>query len=307
LTPYFFRRKFDIVNMHSQNPLAKLFVIFGNPRVIVQTDHGTSLSSPVRRKQRVVLASRVLSPFFDHYIAVSNSMRRSLEVREKIPSHKITQIYNGVDVHAISKVCSEKSACLKRSLSLEPSIPVLGTIGRLAPEKEYPLLLKSLSLLKKQGRRFITLIVGDGPDKSILQYLITRMGLNGNVLMLGERNDAIDLIELFDVFLFTSSGEAFPITLLEAMAKAKPIVAFDVEGVNEAVLNDHTGFLVPFGDVEGLAEKAMVLVESRDLAAQMGKRALNLVSARFNLKTNIRMLEDLYNSLLGGFSAFRIR
>ena len=289
--------RIDIVNIHGQNPLGKLCSVLSGAPVIVHTDHGTTVGSPVTRRQRVVLFNRLLTPFINHFIAISQGMKQSLRLREKIPGNKITLIHNGVDVDAISKVSCNKTE-LRESLGIPPDIPVLGTVGRLAPEKQYPLLLKSLSILKNQGIEFVTLIVGDGPDRKPLESLAKKMSLNDQVRFLGQRNDVIQLLEFMDVFVFSSGGEAFSITLLEAMAKAKPIVAFDAEGVNEAVVSTETGFLVSFEDVEEFANKVKLLLESPELVLRMGKSGIERVNTEFDIRSNIKKLEALYESLL---------
>jgi glycosyltransferase involved in cell wall biosynthesis len=124
------------------------------------------------------------------------------------------------------------------------------------------------------------------------------MRLNDCVRFLGYRNDVHRLLEIMDVFLFSSGGEAFSITLLEAMAKTKPIVAFDVEGVNEAVVDNHTGFLVPFGDVKAFAAKAQALLDAPPLRKQMGRAAFEHVTANFDIRKTIRKLEELYVGLM---------
>lgn len=291
------RKKAAIVNIHGQNPLGKLCSILSGAQVVIHTDHGTTLGSPVKRRSRVVLSNRLLTPFIDHFIAISKGMKKSLQMREKIPEKKISLIYNGVDVNHISKISVDKHK-LRRSLGIPSSVPIVGTIGRLAPEKMYPFLLQSLSDLKKQDVRFTCLIVGDGPDRENLQFLVKQMNLQKDIHFLGMRKDAIQLLDLMDVFLLSSGGEAFSITILEAMAKGKPIVAFDVEGVDEAVVNGQTGFLVPFGDVYGFAKKTKTLLQNPELANHMGHSAFKRASAFFNLKKNIQKLESLYESFL---------
>ncbi len=297
LIPIIWRRKIDIVNIHAQNPLSKLCCILSIRPVIIHTDHGVTIGSKVKRKRRVVFFNRLLTPFIDRFIAISEAMRRSLNLRERVPHEKITLIYNGIEVAAISRSASNKSE-LKKSLAIAPELPVLGMVGRLVPEKQYPLLLESLATLKRGGTLFSALIIGDGPQLEYLKEMAHNLEVADRIKFLGQRDDVMELIDIMDVFVFSSSGEAFSITLLEAMAKAKPIVAFDVEGINEAVVADKTGFIVPFGDTGKFAEKIKLLLESPELAERMGRCALERVNARFNLKNTIKEMELLYNSLL---------
>lgn len=140
--------------------------------------------------------------------------------------------------------------------------------------------------------------MGDGPERNELEFLLKEMSLNGCVQFLGQRNDVIQILDLMDVFVFSSGGEAFSITLLEAMAKARPVVAFDVEGVNEAVITNKTGFLVPDGDVTRFARQIRILLESPDLARKMGISGFERVKKTFNLKSNIQKIEALYERLI---------
>lgn len=286
----------DIVNLHCETPLAKICSIISSAPVIIHTDHGNTIGSPVKRKKRVILFNRLLSHFITHFIAISNGMKESLRKRERVPDNKITLIYNGVDIESISQISYDKKR-LKESLKIPLNIPVLGMVGRLVEEKQYPIFLESLYILKRESVNFISIIIGDGPQRENLEEIVKKMKLNDNVLFLGQRNDVPALLEIIDVFGFSSGGEAFPITLLEVMAKAKPIVAFDVEGVNEAVVSGQTGFLVPFGDVKEFANKMLLLVKTPELALQMGKLAFERVNTLFDLKKNIQKIELLYESL----------
>ncbi len=303
------KRKFDIVNIHGQNPLGKLCSLLGFAPLTIHTDHGTTIGSPVKRRKRVVFFNHLLNPFFDYFIAISKGMEKSLRLREKVPSIKISLIYNGVDVESITRTpCSPEK--LKKSLGIAPYIPVLGTIGRLAPEKQYPFLFNSLLYLRDKGLDFVVIIIGDGPDRQSLETLVREMNLADRIQFLGERNDIVNLLDIMDIFVFSSGGEAFSITILEAMAKAKPIVAFDVEGVNEAVVSNQTGFLVPFGNTEEFALKMESILKSPDLARRLGTAGLRRVTSLFNLKENVRKTEILYNTLLnnrGSSGTFRCR
>jgi glycosyltransferase involved in cell wall biosynthesis len=299
LIPIIRGRKIDVVNIHGQNPLAKLCAVLSRCPVLIHTDHGTTLGSPTRRKRRVVFMNRLLTPFFHRFVAISKGMRQSLVRRERVPEEEITLIYNGIDVETFSLPRGRGDA-LRQALSLPAGVPVLGTIGRLSPEKQIPLLFRSLSHLKEEGIAFVSLIVGDGPQRDELEALSKDMGLESVVRFLGNRDDVPDLLEIMDLFLFPSGGEAFSIVLLEVMAKALPIVAFEVEGVNEAVVSGETGLLVPFGDVEGFAKGVRSLLESPALLRRMGGTALDRVKSNFDLRDTVRKTETMYQELLGG-------
>jgi glycosyltransferase involved in cell wall biosynthesis len=299
-------RKIDIVNVHGQNPLGKCCSILGRAKAIVHTDHGVTIGSPVQRKKRIILCNRLLSPFIDHYVAVSRGMFKSLKKREKVPEKKITLIFNGIDVEDISKP-NHRNGCLIKELGLDPRKPIIGTVGRLSAEKQLPLLLKSIRILKTINQNFTCLIIGDGPEKSNLVNLSSSLHLDEQICFLGERADVPALLDLMDVFVFSSGGEGFSITILEAMSMSLPIVAFDVEGVSEAVVPEETGYLVPFGNIEEFADRISYLIDKPELAKKFGRLASRRVRSDFNLSKNIRKLESLYCKLLGSRTALGIR
>ncbi len=300
------KNRFDIINFHGQVPLGKLFCILAFPPVFIHTDHGTSIYSPVSRKRRVIWFNRLITPFITSFVAISNAMKKSLEIREKVPAHKIKLIYNGVDVDAVCRINTDK-ALLKKSLGIKQGGLVMGTVGRLVPEKQYPLLLKSLAILKQKGFDYDFIIAGDGPQKKYLENLSIKLGIKEDVRFLGRRDDVISLLDIMDIFLFASGGEAFSIAVLEAMAKSRPIVAFDVEGVNEAVLHGKTGYLVPNGNVDEFAFKTEKLIRSGRLRKNMGCAGFERVSHLFDIKRNILEYEKLYFKLISKTGDWKIK
>jgi glycosyltransferase involved in cell wall biosynthesis len=287
-------RKIDIVNIHGQNPLSKLFCVTSFAPAIIHTDHGTTIGSPIKRRKRVVIFNRLINPYIDFFIAISNNMKISLQKRERVPGKKIVLIYNGVDVDNISKTTCDRNQKLVSLGIPKNKTKIFGTIGRLVDEKQYPLLFEALSIFKLKHRDFMTLIIGDGPLRKRLEDIVVKFGLEENVLFLGERDDVYDLLDVIDIFIFSSGGEAFSITILEAMCKAKPIVAFDVEGVNEAVKNGVNGLLEPFGENEKFAGSIQKLYENNELATQMGSYGYKIVKEKFNIQRNVKELEKLY-------------
>ncbi len=288
----------DIVNIHGQNPLGKFFSIIAKPAVIIHTDHGTTLGSNVQRKRRVVYFNRLVIPYIDRFVAISEGMNNSLQIREKVPPEKIDLIYNGIDVDRIRNDADGKNAELRDILGKEITGPVIGTVGRLSEEKRLHLLIDSMAILHRKSLRFTLIIIGDGPLRSVLRQYSKSKGLDSKVHFLGSRSDVYRLLDFIDIFAFPSAGEAFSLTLLEAMAKSIPIVAYDVEGVNEAVKDGINGYLVRDGEKEAFAEKVDYLIANPRLGKELGQNGFNIVHADFNIKRNIAKLEHLYVQLM---------
>ncbi|NIO20219.1 MAG: glycosyltransferase, partial [Candidatus Aenigmarchaeota archaeon] len=123
--------------------------------------------------------------------------------------------------------------------------PVVGTIARLSPQKDVHTFLYAISNVVREFPSLRCFIVGDGDQRRELENLSHRLELNGNVIFLGYRDDVREILEILDVFVLSSLWEGFPLVVLEAMAASKPVVATEVPGTAEAVINEKTGLLVP--------------------------------------------------------------
>jgi glycosyltransferase involved in cell wall biosynthesis len=173
------------------------------------------------------------------------------------------------------------------------------TVGRLVPQKDLDLFLEAASLVanKKAGIRF--LIVGNGPCRGPLERHASRIGLDGKVSFLGEREDVPELLQAADVFWLTSAWEGLPNVLLEAMACGKPIVARDDGACREAVDHGVNGYLVPTRDSEQFAKYTLALLADPARAREIGEAGRRLVEKRFSVSGMVLATEQLYSSLLG--------
>lgn len=293
------REKVDVIHSHGPLPVLNLMARFSGASAQVLTDHGPTLGSQVKREWRRAFFLRLAPKAVNKYIAISRSMAETLVKRERIPRDAITIIYNGVDVDALRGACrSLEGGPHPDGLPFEPGTPLIGTVSRLVTDKRIHLFLEVCAAIaaKNDAVRFV--IAGDGPLRDDMEKRAGELGLTGRVHFLGRRKDVPDLLGIMDLYLCTSMGEAFSIALLEAMALSCPIAAFDVEGVQEAVFPDKTGFLVEDGDVNGLAEACLTILNDPEMRRKMGEESLSIVKQRFDLDENIRRLGGLYRELL---------
>ena len=172
----------------------------------------------------------------------------------------------------------------------------MGFVGRLSSVKRVDLILASLSLLKRDSE-FLALIAGDGPERNQLEKMAEELGIADSVKFLGETDNVDRILSKIDIFIFSSEGEAFSLVILEAMANRKPIVAFNVDGVNEAIVNNKTGFLVNNMDVQQFAYKIKYLIKNRNIAKTMGDEGFKRVKNNFSIKNCIYMYENMYEKL----------
>ena len=132
-------------------------------------------------------------------------------------------------------------------------------------------------------QNYRAVIVGDGPERQSIDGLIESAGLRDRVELLGERDDVRDVLSHADLFVLSSRSEAMPMSILEAMAAGLPVVASNVGGVPEVVVDDQTGLLVPPGNAAALASAIERLLGDRELRIEFGARGLERARTTFSL------------------------
>jgi glycosyltransferase involved in cell wall biosynthesis len=240
---------------------------------------------------RVGRLNRPLAAVTDAFIAVAQRQARYLAEHEGCTAAKVRVIPNGIDIERFRP--RQPAGALRDELGIAAGTPVVGIVAALRPEKNHELFLRAAALVRREvpGARF--LVIGDGPQLAALESLARRLGLAGAVRFLGTRADVPALLSLIDVVLLTSHTEASPVSLLEAMASEKPVVATRVGSVEEVVLDGRTGFLVPPGAAEELARRTVELLGSREPAAAMGRAGRQRVLESWSLAHMVEGYQDL--------------
>jgi glycosyltransferase involved in cell wall biosynthesis len=183
-----------------------------------------------------------------------------------------------------------------------PGSIVIGTVGRLDPVKDQAGLLEAFNLLcaTMPERRLLLrlVIVGGGPQRSVLEKQIVEFGLEAQVCLLGNREDVSALLAEFDIFVLSSIAEGMPGVLLEAMAAGLPVAATDVGGAGEIVSDGLTGQLVPASNPSRLAEALSTYVWDEALRVRHGSAGRRKVETGFSLEQMISAYVELYDGLL---------
>jgi glycosyltransferase involved in cell wall biosynthesis len=235
--------------------------------------------------------NRLLTPLTDAFIGVAAAHGKHLIEGEGFPAHKVHVIANGVDARRFApRPASEE---LRAALGLVPGAPVIAVVAALRPEKNHELLLRSLRLVVNEVPTAQLLVVGDGPERPRLEALAGELDLAGAVRFAGTRGDVAELLALADVFALTSHNEANPVSILEAMACGKPVVATRVGSIAETVLDGETGILAPPDSARRVSRHLIHLLRKPELARQMGRRGREAVVAGWSLERMVRGYEDL--------------
>lgn len=235
--------------------------------------------------------------FADRLIAVSETVRAyHLKYTAARPSQVLT-IENGVDVARFETVAAE-GRTLRRVLGIPPDAPLLGTIGRLVPDKGQAYFLQAASRLRDRFPQARFLVVGDGPEEDALRALAEQLDLADAVMFTGFRQDIPALLGAMDVLVMSSLREGLPLTLLEALAAGVPVVATDTGGVR-ALLGEDAGLVVPPADVSALTAACERLLSDQALRERLSEQGKALVRARYSLARTADRLARLYLDLAG--------
>lgn len=230
----------------------------------------------------------------DHLLAVSEEVRRHL-VSQRTRPEKVTVIHNGVPVGPLPG--SEARLEARRVLGLPADGRIVGTTARLTPAKGVHHALAAFAHVQANLRKAQFVVFGDGPERSKLVAQATHLGIEKNVRFLGYRDDVRQLLPALDVFVFPSLKEAMGIAIVEAMLAGLPVVAHSIGGVPE-VVKEGTGYLVPAGDEQRMAEHLSDLLFEDDLRIPMGQRARDWAADEFNAEKMAARTVDAYQQAM---------
>ncbi len=235
--------------------------------------------------------------FADQLIAVSEEVRQYAITHTRVPAIKICTIENGVEV-ARFKEKEAAGQALRQQLGIAADTPLVGIVGRLAPQKDHATFLRAAALIFQELPQARFLIVGDGPLRKTLMAQTSALRMNQAVMFCGMRNDIPAVMAAIDLLVLSSPSEGLPITLLEGMAAARPVVATAVGGIPGVVVEGHTGLLVPPGDPASLARESMRILQEPALGKRMGQAGRARVEAHYSIEAMTHRTAQLYEELL---------
>jgi glycosyltransferase involved in cell wall biosynthesis len=235
----------------------------------------------------------------DHSIAVSKATASAWVRRCVFSSQRatdtITVVHNGVDVARLKRVDSIQAAKAKHGWDGRLAI---GSVGRLEAAKGYEFLLRALPEIFKSNAEVVVRIAGSGELLGQLKALAAELGLGDRVEFLGFTANVKDFLESIDIYVQPSLCEALPMAILEASAVGVPVVASNVGGVAECVVDGQTGFTVPPRDAEALGKAIAKLVFDSTLRMHMGMAACELVRENFRNDQMVEATQEVYRKML---------
>ncbi len=235
---------------------------------------------------------------FDAEYAVAQQAVQNLDYRPlaRWLGRRAVQVANALNLERFTNLQVDRAA-LRASLGIPATATVIGTVGRLVPQKGYYHLIQAARTLLPQRPDTYFLIIGDGILANELRAQAAATGVSERILFTGARGDVEALYQVMDTFVSSSLWEGLPTVLMESMASRVPVIATAVAGNQELVIHEHTGVLVPPGDAEALAAAISRMIEQPALAQQLAQRAHQLVHQRFSITSIAQQQADLYEQL----------
>lgn len=284
------KKNIDLIHTHAVTPsISAKLAVLTKPIPIINTAHGWEENEYAR-------VAKFLKRTVDKIIAVSNSVADRL-VKGGFPSRLVEVVYNGTDLGDRTKVILEKKELAKKGISLTTDNVVITTVARLEPPKGLFVLLQAASKVIHLFPKAKFLIIGDGTLRTLLEQKADELGLRDFLCFWGWQKDVGRILAASDIFCLPSLREGLPISIAEAMTLEIPVVATNIDGIPEMVLDGITGFLVPPNDPDALADKLMLLLTESYKREQMGRLGRKRAEALFSKVGMVKRVEKVYVSV----------
>ena len=288
----------SFVNPFRRSQVKRIFDAIKPDAVVLNLPSDLKLAAPVAKKcgvPKVIyrrgsaipikpnsINRKIFADYVDLVIANSQETKRTiLNVGDVISPEKIKVVYNWIDTESI------------RPNKGRNEIFTIGNAGRLCKQKNQTALIDLAKKLKLSGFKFIIKIAGDGPLKSELHNKIISEGLESEVRLIGFVEDMNEFYNSLDLFILTSTWEGFGYVLAESMLAETAVIAFDISSNPELTIDDLNGYLVPYNNIDLLAEKVITLSNDRDKLNALGKNGRNFVMDNFSKYRIIPVLKSL--------------
>lgn len=288
------KNKIRIVHSHGYKPNIFLAPCFVRNFTTLSTVHGWAKNTAGLKYKLYELFDVQALKQMDYLVAVSKKIADDL-INYGVKQDKIKIIYNGLKLNKIGS--RYDSINEYKNYSGSDVVPIVGTLGRLVPVKGHEYLIKSIPLVISEYGPCQFVIGGNGSLKTELQKLINELRLTNYVHLVGYIEDVSEFLSGIDIFVLPSLSEGLPMSLLEAMAFGKPVVASSVGGIPEVIVSPEVGILIPPGDPFAIARAISNLLRQPEQISSMGAAARKVARSRFSAGFMANNYLNLYSRL----------
>jgi glycosyltransferase involved in cell wall biosynthesis len=286
------KRKINLVHLNNG-------IYEGFPGLLAAKLTGVPCMTHIRGTVAITRLERLVGGWLTRIVTLNSYMEN--EYAKAFGPEKVCLVFNGVDLDGYEDV---PHGTLRNEYGLDDDRLLIGTVARLVPGKGIPEFLTAASRVLKVLNNATFLIIGDDPFGGSFEKdqkrLCRALGIEGNVIFTGWRKDMPRVLADLDVVVQVSTfPEGMSLAPIEAMALGKPVITSDVPGYTDTVVDGVTGFIVPKGEANILADRIIELATDRNRAKSMGTLARARVKDRFDARMTVRMIERLYDECMG--------
>lgn len=288
LRKYMIANKIDVVHTHNKKPLiyGTIAAKLANIGRVIHTRHG----------QAADVVPWYIWKLNSKVVTISEDAKTCLLSSNDLAETDVGVIDNGIPLDKFDSISQEVSLELKNKIGLSTNHQVVGIVARLAVEKDHKTLIHAFSEVLQVNNSAVLLIVGDGPLSENLKELTRSLGIESNVHFLGFQQNIAEFISIFDVFVLSSTSEGMSLTLLEAMASKKPVIATNVGGNSEVVQDKITGFIVPPQNSSIMANAINNLLRDKDQARTFALNGYQRIKSKYSLALMTEKYKKIYKS-----------
>ena len=288
------RKKADVLHLHGYGATTFGRLVAARRKLpVVLHEHANLTDTPWFQK----IADRVLEPFTDIAIAVSESTADFVVKARQIRRDKVRVVYLGAPLEEFARERSaDDRTAIRRELGIHPEEVVMGTVTRLHDSKGNEYLVDAARLVVDERPHARFFLFGEGPLRESLEAQAAKLGLGNRFVFGGFVKDVARVLSAFDISVFPSLWEGTPLTVFETMAAGKPIVATDADGLTDVLTDERDALIVPRRNATALAEKIVRLIDS---PADRDRLAANarMTSCEYDIASFVRKMERLYDLL----------
>ena len=286
----FRKESVDVVHLRNWPTMVEGYIAakFAHVNKVIYSEHGRHFEDVWGRRFFYTAVKKHIFNKVDMLLSVSNELAREMK-RLYALKRSVSVIVNGVDCNRFAPMARAK---VRKSFGWREDDKIIGTVGRLDKGKNLDELI--LDLLALGEKKYKLVLVGDGPERTMLELLIRQHECKGRILLMGHQDDIPSLLNCFDVFALPSASEGLSNVILEAMACGLPVVAYNIGGNTELITNKKGGYLIELGDRDGFVRAIANIMKKDAVRAEMGDFNRSCVLSNFSIARMVDCYDDIY-------------
>jgi len=287
------KEKMDIIHTHGYKSdiLGLIAARFAGIKAVA-TPHGFENAGDWKLKAYIGLGNQFLK-WFDYVVPLSRQLCRDMD-HINVKKRKVTYIQNGVDLDEVEEMRLRDEGAIERSQDKKR----IGFVGQIISRKNVFDLLDIFESLSQKHDNLELILLGDGEQREALEVYAKALSSSPSIEFLGFRDDRLDWLKTFDIFVMTSTLEGVPRCLMEAMAMGIPVVAYDIAGIDQLITHEYTGLLAPLGEKEKLATHWEKILFDAEFANQLSNAAREFVYEHFSGQRMAREYTELFKGMV---------